>query len=97
MLVQELMPFKAVVVSTGGGAVTRKQNWGYMQHGVVVWLTGPPELLSRRALRDGTQTRPLLSQNSAGSEEVGRPCDLQHGWHHTVHCTVHKTHPRGLH
>ena len=77
MLPQELMPFKAVVVSTGGGAVTRKQNWGYMQHGVVVWLTGPPELLSRRALRDGTQSRPLLSESSAGSEEVGRPCNLQ--------------------
>ncbi len=67
---QELMPFKSVVVSTGGGAVIRKQNWGYMQHGVVVWLSGPPELLSRRALRDGTQSRPLLSQSSAGSEEV---------------------------
>lgn len=68
---QELMPFKSVVVSTGGGAVIRKQNWGYMQHGVVVWLTGPPELLSRRAVRDGTQSRPLLSQSSAGAEEVG--------------------------
>ena len=64
------MPFKSVVVSTGGGAVLRKQNWGYMQHGVVVWLTGHPELLSRRAHRDGTQSRPLLSQSSAGSEEV---------------------------
>ncbi|KAK9917267.1 hypothetical protein WJX75_002538 [Coccomyxa subellipsoidea] len=70
-VLHELMPFKAVVVSTGGGAVTRKQNWGYMQHGVVVWLTGPPELLSRRALRDGTQSRPLLSESSAGSEEGG--------------------------
>ncbi|CAL8462601.1 g2134 [Coccomyxa elongata] len=68
-VLHELMPFKSVVVSTGGGAVIRKQNWGYMQHGVVVWLTGPPELLSRRALRDGTQSRPLLSQSSAGSEE----------------------------
>lgn len=58
------MPFKAVVVSTGGGAVVRRQNWGFMQHGVVVWLTGSPELLSRRALRDGTSTRPLLSQNN---------------------------------
>ncbi len=63
-VLQELMPFKAVVVSTGGGAVVRRQNWGFMQHGVVVWLTGSPELLSRRALRDGTATRPLLSQNN---------------------------------
>ena len=42
----------------------KRQNWGYMQHGVVVWLTGSPELLSRRALRDGTASRPLLSQKN---------------------------------
>ena len=69
---QELMPFKAVVVSTGGGAVVRRQNWGFMQHGVVVWLTGSPELLSRRALRDGTATRPLLSQNDGQAKGTAR-------------------------
>ena len=67
------MPFKAVVVSTGGGAVVRRQNWGFMQHGVVVWLTGSPELLSRRALRDGTATRPLLSQNNGQGQGHGEP------------------------
>ena len=66
------MPFKAVVVSTGGGAVVRRQNWGFMQHGVVVWLTGSPELLSRRALRDGTATRPLLSQNNGTAQGTVR-------------------------
>ena len=73
---QELMPFKAVVVSTGGGAVVRRQNWGFLQHGVVVWLTGSPELLSRRALRDGMATRPLLSQNNGQAQSaVSRsPC-----------------------
>jgi len=68
-LAQELMPFKAVVVSTGGGAVVRRSNWGYMQHGVVVWLHGPPELLARRALRDGTASRPLLSQGEDGVKD----------------------------
>ena len=69
------MPFKAVVVSTGGGAVVRRQNWGFMQHGVVVWLTGSPELLSRRALRDGTTTRPLLSHGNGSQTQnaVSRP------------------------
>ena len=67
------MPFKAVVVSTGGGAVVKRQNWGYMQHGVVVWLTGSPELLSRRALRDGTASRPLLSQNNGETPQAVRP------------------------
>ena len=67
------MPFKAVVVSTGGGAVVKRQNWGYMQHGVVVWLTGSPELLSRRALRDGTASRPLLSRNNGETPQAVRP------------------------
>lgn len=73
--VQELMPFKAVVVSTGGGAVVRRQNWGFMQHGVVVWLTGSPELLGRRALHDGTATRPLLSRGNGSQAQnaVSRP------------------------
>ena len=67
------MPFKAVVVSTGGGAVVRAQNWGLMQHGVVVWLRGEPELLARRALRDGIASRPMLvgAGGAGGGEEVG--------------------------
>ena len=61
------MPFKAVVVSTGGGAVVRPQNWGYMQHGVrrlaarrvraaraaraAQWHLQPPHARKRRGLR----------------------------------------------
>lgn len=55
------MPFKEVVVATGGGAVVRPENWGYLHHGIVVWLTGTPELLARRALRDGVAQRPMLA------------------------------------
>ncbi|BDA45154.1 Shikimate kinase [Coccomyxa sp. Obi] len=68
-VLQELMTTKDAVVSTGGGAVIREENWGYMSQGVVIWLTGPAELLSRRALQDGTKSRPLLSANSSGSTE----------------------------
>lgn len=63
---QELAASKAVMVSTGGGVVTREQNWESMRHGLVIWLTGPPELLAKRAVSDGTQSRPLLSQGSSG-------------------------------
>ena len=59
-LLQELMPFKSCVVSTGGGAVERRKNWGYMQHGVVIWLDGSPELLARRTCNDGQNSRPML-------------------------------------
>ena len=54
------MPFKACVISTGGGVVERRKNWGYMQHGIVVWLNGQPELLARRACQDDQNDRPLL-------------------------------------
>lgn len=39
-VLQELMPFKECVVATGGGIVTRAMNWGHMQHGIVIWLSG---------------------------------------------------------
>lgn len=57
------MAFKSTVVSTGGGAVLRRLNWGYMQHGIVIWLQGSPELLAHRALKDDLSQRPLLSGN----------------------------------
>lgn len=68
-VLQELMPFKACIVSTGGGVVLRRQNWGYMQHGIVVWLDGPPELLAKRACQEDTSARPLLDNSSA--EQTG--------------------------
>ncbi|MFN5514612.1 MAG: shikimate kinase, partial [Cyanobacteriota bacterium] len=46
------------VIATGGGAVLRRQNWSYLRHGLVVWLSAPPALLAAR-LR-GDETRPLL-------------------------------------
>ena len=40
--------------------MTRRTNWGYMQHGIVAWLSGAPDLLARRACQAGTGSRPLL-------------------------------------
>ncbi len=56
------MPFHSCVVSTGGGVVLKRENWGLMQHGVVVWLSGEPRLLAARAMRDDLSTRPLLAR-----------------------------------
>ena len=64
-MLQELMAFKTVVVSTGGGAVLKRLNWGYMQHAIVVWLHGAPELLAQRAMKDDFAQRPLLSNGSS--------------------------------
>mmetsp|Transcript_9259 Transcript_9259/g.10170 ORF Transcript_9259/g.10170 Transcript_9259/m.10170 type:complete len:290 (+) Transcript_9259:178-1047(+) len=45
------------IVSTGGGIVTRMQNWSKLQTGIVVWLDVDPEIIMKRI--EGTD-RPLL-------------------------------------
>lgn len=46
------------VVSTGGGVVTRIQNWSKLQTGIVVWLDVDPEVIFKRI--EGDTNRPLL-------------------------------------
>ncbi|KAL4352752.1 hypothetical protein GQ457_06G043370 [Hibiscus cannabinus] len=60
-ILQMLSSKKQLVVSTGGGAVVRDENWDYMQKkGIVVWLDVPLEALARRIAAVGTHSRPLL-------------------------------------
>lgn len=56
----ELAPYTRLVVATGGGIVSQPANWSYLQHGVVIWLDVPLNLLQQR-LQNDTQ-RPLLLQ-----------------------------------
>ncbi|XP_039029427.1 shikimate kinase 1, chloroplastic-like isoform X2 [Hibiscus syriacus] len=60
-ILQRLSSEKQLVVSTGGGAVVRDENWDYMQKkGIIVWLDVPLEALARRIAAVGTHSRPLL-------------------------------------
>ncbi|XP_038721427.1 shikimate kinase 1, chloroplastic-like isoform X2 [Tripterygium wilfordii] len=55
---------RQLVVSTGGGAVIRPINWKYMHKGISVWLDVPLEALARRIAAVGTDSRPLLHEES---------------------------------
>jgi len=51
----------SLVVATGGGAVTRPENWGAMHQGIVIWLDVKQEQLLKRLEQDHTP-RPLLQE-----------------------------------
>lgn len=54
----ELSAYKQLVVATGGGIVTRPENWSYLHHGIVIWLDVPTGVLKQRL--EGDMGRPLL-------------------------------------
>ncbi len=54
----QICAFTNLTIATGGGIVLRRENWGYLHHGLVVWLDVPLEIILSRLAED--QTRPLL-------------------------------------
>ena len=51
----------SLVVATGGGVVTKPENWGQLHSGIVVWLdVNRAQLIER--MRDDSTQRPLLQQ-----------------------------------
>ncbi|GET43743.1 shikimate kinase [Microseira wollei] len=54
----ELSAYTRLAIATGGGIVLRRENWSYLQQGLVVWLDVPVEILLSRLA--GDITRPLL-------------------------------------
>ncbi|KAJ0260505.1 Shikimate kinase 1 [Hirschfeldia incana] len=62
--------YQQVVVSTGGGAVIRPINWKYMNRGISIWLDVPLEALAHRIAAVGTDSRPLLHDESGDAYTV---------------------------
>ncbi len=55
-----------LVVATGGGIVTERLNWSYLQHGIVIWIDVPVLVLAARLA--GDSTRPLISGVDLGAK-----------------------------
>ncbi len=56
----ELSAYTRLAIATGGGIVLKRENWGYLRHGIVVWLDVPVEHLQARL--KGDTSRPLLQE-----------------------------------
>ncbi|KAL1207661.1 Shikimate kinase 1 [Cardamine amara subsp. amara] len=67
---KKLSSMYQVVVSTGGGAVIRPINWKYMNKGISIWLDVPLEALAHRIAAVGTDSRPLLHEESGDAYTV---------------------------
>tara|TARA_Y100001968_G_scaffold328512_1_gene375832 strand:+ start:1569 stop:2144 length:576 start_codon:yes stop_codon:yes gene_type:complete len=63
-VLKEIGQLYSLVVATGGGVVTRPENWGILHQGIVVWIDpGRNRLLSRLNLED--PSRPMLNTNNS--------------------------------
>ena len=68
-ILAEVASYKRVVVSTGGGIVTQRNNWMHLHNGVTVCLQGNHRTLARRVHKDGIGARPLLKECLSAEEK----------------------------
>ena len=60
---REIIKVPSTIVSTGGGVILRKENWGILRQGIIVWLDINQEVALDR-LKSQNEERPLLQGNN---------------------------------
>ena len=67
-IMEQVAAYVRLVVATGGGVVTRQQNWASLRQGIVVWLDPDVETLTARlSSGDEAGKRPLLQEEDVGA------------------------------
>ena len=56
---KESIRFPSLVISTGGGVVTKPENWGILRQGITIWIDLKKEIALER-LKNDLENRPLL-------------------------------------
>lgn len=56
---REIILIPSLVVSTGGGVVTKSSNWGILRQGIIIWLDLDKDIAIKR-LSSESEHRPLL-------------------------------------
>ena len=56
---KETIKIPSLVISTGGGIVTKPENWGVLRQGIIIWIDTNQEIAIERLKKD-IDNRPLL-------------------------------------
>ena len=60
---KETIKIPSLVVSTGGGVVTKPENWGILRQGIIVWIDLEEDIAIKR-LKNEIENRPLLQEKN---------------------------------
>tara|TARA_Y100001968_G_C19453506_1_gene770420 strand:+ start:11173 stop:11730 length:558 start_codon:yes stop_codon:yes gene_type:complete len=66
---QEIIKLPSLVVSTGGGVIIKKENWGILRQGIIVFLDINQEIALERLNLDKNK-RPLLKGKNIEQEYI---------------------------
>ena len=60
---KETIKIPSLVISTGGGIVTKTENWGILRQGIIIWLDINKDIALKR-LKNDIHNRPLLQEKN---------------------------------